>query len=417
MPNIPQPSMVSEGDMLHAIAVATAGEPDLERILAGALEQLRRAVAFTGGSIALVEDDALVIRAAVGPFAETARGLRQQRGKTLSWGVVTSGQPFLSHDLLADGYNPSSAFRSFLAVPLTWRGTVFGMLEIDSVEPNAFTEQHLLLLQKIALALSGSVELARRYAAEAAALAMAEQAIRERDTFITIASHELRTPLTIVLGHAQMLLRNASDGEPLGDQERRSLQHIVMQSLRLNRMVAALLDISRLQGGEMRLELHPIDLAALARLVVGEIQPLLTDHELRLEAPEEELPVLGDSLRLTQVFHNLIGNAIKYSPGGGPIDVEVARDGERVCVSIRDKGLGIPAEALAHLHERFYRAPNVRAQQIAGMGIGLHLVYELVLLHNGAMRVESQEGRGSTFTVELPLHTGAPSLSDGETDV
>ncbi|HEU4321829.1 MAG TPA: ATP-binding protein [Roseiflexaceae bacterium] len=417
MPNTPQPSMVSEGDLLHAIAVATAGEPDLERILAGALEQLHRAVAFTGGSIALVEDDELVIRAAVGPFAETARGLRQKRGNTLSWGVVTSGRPFLSHDLLADGYHPSSAFRSFLAVPLVWRGAVFGMLEIDSVEPNAFTEQHLALLQKVAMALSGSVELARRYAAEAAALAMAEQAIRERDSFITIASHELRTPLTIVLGHAQMLLRNTSDGGTLGEQERRSLQHIVMQSVRLNRMVAALLDISRLQGGQMQLDLHPLDLVALVRLVVGEMQPLLTDHELTLDAPEGELSVLGDSLRLTQVFHNLIGNAIKYSPRGGPIAVTVERDGQRACVSIRDEGLGIPAEALAHLHERFYRAANVRAQQIAGMGIGLHLVYELVLLHSGAMRVESQEGRGSIFTVELPLYTGEPSLSDGETDV
>ncbi|GAB4215934.1 MAG: hypothetical protein OHK0022_56450 [Roseiflexaceae bacterium] len=404
MPNTPQPAMVSEGDLLHAIAVATAGEPDLERILAGALEQLHRAVAFTGGSIALVEGDALVIRAAVGPFAETARGLRQQRGNTLSWRVVTSGQPFLSHDLLADGYNPSSAFRSFLAVPLTWRGASFGMLEIDSIEPNAFTQQHLALLQKVAMALSGSVELARRYAAEAAALALAEQAIRERDTFITIASHELRTPLTIVLGHAQMLLRNAQEGEPLGEQERRSLQHIMMQSVRLNRMVAALLDISRLQGGHMHLDLQPLDLVGLVREVVAEMRPLLTDHQLSLTAPDRPLLVMGDALRLMQVFHNLIGNAIKYSPRGGPIVLEVTADQQRVSVSIRDEGLGIPAEALAHLHERFYRAPNVRAQQIAGMGIGLHLVYELVLLHSGTMRVESQEGQGSTFTVELPLH-------------
>lgn len=166
----------NDGELLHAIAVAIAGEHRLERILASTLEQLGYAVSFTGGSIALIEGDELVIRAAVGPFANTALGLRQPRGRGIGWQVITTGEPFLSHDLLAEGRRTTSNFRSYLAVPLTWRGQSVGMMELDSVLPHAFTEEHVRLLRRVALALSGAVELARRYTAETTALALAEQA-------------------------------------------------------------------------------------------------------------------------------------------------------------------------------------------------------------------------------------------------
>lgn len=160
-----------EAELLHSIALAAAGEDDLSRILQAALDRLSSLLAFTGGSIAVVDDDALVIRAAMGPFARIARGQRLPRGQGRSWQVLRTGEPFLSNDLVADGLRSLSSdgelvIRSFLAAPLVWRGTAFGILQVDSLEPNAFRQSDVDLLQRVATLLSGPIELARRYAAE-----------------------------------------------------------------------------------------------------------------------------------------------------------------------------------------------------------------------------------------------------------
>jgi signal transduction histidine kinase len=160
-----------EAELLHSITLAAAGEDDLHRILAAALDRLSGLLHFTGGSIALVEGDELVIRAAAGIFATTALGQRLPRGKGRTWQIVESGEPFLSHDLLAAGYRSQSgdgdrAIRSYLAVPLIWRGRPFGILEVDALEPNVFRQTDVALMQSVAALLSGPIELARRLGAE-----------------------------------------------------------------------------------------------------------------------------------------------------------------------------------------------------------------------------------------------------------
>jgi signal transduction histidine kinase len=162
---------VEEAELLHAIASAAAGEDDLGRILAAALERLAGLVPFTGGSIALVEDDALVIKAARGPFADIALDRRAPRGRGRTWRVVESGEPFLSDDLAAEGLRTltredGKTIRSYLAVPLAWRGRIFGILQVDSTAPGAFRAADVTLMQRVATLLSGPIELALRYADE-----------------------------------------------------------------------------------------------------------------------------------------------------------------------------------------------------------------------------------------------------------
>ena len=130
---------------------------------------------------------------------------------------------------------------------------------------------------------------------------------------------------------------------------------------------------------------------------------MVEQHTIELTGQDEALVVIGDELRLEQVLHNLIGNAIKYSPSGGLISVGLERQDGMACLSVSDRGLGIPAHALPHLFERFYRADNVDEQHISGVGIGLYVVNEIVTLHAGTVTVESTEGQGSTFRVFLPL--------------
>jgi len=186
----------AEDRLLTAIAAATAGERTIEAILPTALDHLRTVIAFTGGSVALVEGDRLVIRAAVGPFASRALGQGMPRGEGRLWEVVDTGEPFLSRDLLADGLTPSTPIRSYLAIPLVRRGRTFGTLEIDSTDVDAFGEADAALLSRVAQVLSGAIELAIRHVSETEALARAESLTRhlERLQAVTAALAGALTP-------------------------------------------------------------------------------------------------------------------------------------------------------------------------------------------------------------------------------
>jgi PAS domain S-box-containing protein len=230
----------------------------------------------------------------------------------------------------------------------------------------------------------------------------AEAAVRLRDTFLSVAAHELKTPLTTLLGNAQLLQRRAARDAIMTRATRRAVDVIASQAGRLNKMIAALLDASRIETGQLSIERERLDLCALAQRVVGEIRPSLERHTIVCDAPDEAVIVEGDELRLEQVLQNLIQNAIKYSPNGGTVTVRVERRGDSAAVSVSDQGIGIPAQALPKLFRRFYRASNVEDQHISGMGIGLYVVKEIVALHGGDVEAESVEGQGSTFRISLP---------------
>jgi PAS domain S-box-containing protein len=246
--------------------------------------------------------------------------------------------------------------------------------------------------------------------------AQMEAAVRMRDTFLTILSHELRTPLTTLLGNAQLLLRRAQREGTLADRERRSVQVIVDQAARLSEMVSLQFDISRLHTGQLHIERAPLNMAALAQQVVEEVLPTITKHSVTYIGPDTPLLVEGDRLRLIQVLHNLVQNAIKYSPAGGEVQVQIERHTGTVSVAVSDEGIGIPQAELPQLFQRFYRASNVDERQISGLGVGLYIVKELVTLHGGTVEVVSEEGQGSTFIITLPLleeqmAVPAPSMS------
>jgi PAS domain S-box-containing protein len=236
-----------------------------------------------------------------------------------------------------------------------------------------------------------------------------EALVRLRDEFLTVASHELRTPLTALLGNAQLLQRHAQRTTVFSQRDHRSVDVIVDQASRLNRMVVTLLDLSRLQMGQMTLERAPLDLGALARRVVEEVRPTNKMHTIDYIGPDAPLMIDGDALRLEQVLQNLVQNAIKYSPAGGPVRVQVEGHANMVSLAVADEGIGIPAGSLPQLFQRFYRATNANSY-ISGLGIGLYVVKEIVSHHGGRIEVASVEGQGSTFTVWLPVlgHTLEP---------
>jgi PAS domain S-box-containing protein len=317
--------------------------------------------------------------------------------RSVAAAVVRSGQPIYITDVAAEGHLPlSEQSRSVMAAPLLAHGAVIGALMIESPTANLLTHgdqsQILMLAAQAAIGIH-NVQLYEK----------AKDAIQIRDTFLSIASHELKTPLTTMLGHTQLMQRRLARADGFSKRDQLSLDTIANQANRLDRMLTSLLDLSRLQSGQLNIQRAPLDLGPLIQRVIGELGPLLDKRELQLRLPDEALLVDGDELRLEQVLQNLLQNAVKYSPAGAAIRVEAFTQDELACVCVIDEGVGIAAHEIPRLFDRFYRAGNAQAQHVSGFGVGLYIVRQIVELHGGQIKVESEEGRGSTFTICLPL--------------
>jgi signal transduction histidine kinase len=233
-----------------------------------------------------------------------------------------------------------------------------------------------------------------------------KEAERLKDEFVALVSHELKNPLTSIKGYTQLLRAQLEmkEGVSLTQQERLCLQVVEEESDRLAALASDVIDVSRLQSGRLVLRIDELDLVTLVRQVVERLQITTREHELKLTADHETIWLQGDRNRLEQVLLNLIGNAIKYTPQGGLIDIAVtqAEDGQGAQVSIHDTGIGIPLEQQARLFARFSRASNASAHGITGTGLGLFLCRELIERHGGRIWLESEEGKGSTFSFILP---------------
>lgn len=224
---------------------------------------------------------------------------------------------------------------------------------------------------------------------------------RQQRDFISMVTHELRNPLASLRGYAQIMRRR-------GEYMERGLDVILTQSRRLERLIGDLLDVSRVEAGQLALRHTETDLVTLVRGAADQAQALTRAHEIRFEGPEHSLIGLWDRDRLEQILQNLLTNATKYAPDGGAIVVRVEQQGDDVRVSVTDQGAGIAADALPHLFTRFFRTESARTSGADGLGLGLYISRNLVEAHGGRIWAESTLGQGSSFTFALPY----PSLEE-----
>ncbi len=332
------------------------------------------------------------------------------------WEVLRTGRPRLYPDvtasIVAAGMHNAEIRRLFgvlhprscIVMPLAARGRTLGLLTfVGTATRVPYGAEDLTLAEDIARRAALAVDNARLYQE-------AQKALRVRDHFLSIASHELKTPMTSVLASAQLLQRRAALEGRTDPRDARTLQLLIQQTLRLHRLVISLLDLSRIETGQLSIEHHVVDLNGLLDRLLDEMSPAFERYTLLARLTEAPVLVLGDELRLEQVLYNLLQNAVKYSPNGGTISVRLECDADQAVVIVADQGIGIPPDALAHLFNRFYRAEDPATQRISGMGVGLYVVKEIVTLHRGTVAAAGREGPGSTFTVRLPLyHAGAPA--------
>ncbi len=221
---------------------------------------------------------------------------------------------------------------------------------------------------------------------------------RRRDLIADVA-HELRTPLASIAGYMEGLLDGVMPAQP------ETFHRAHREAIRLQRLVDDLQELSRAEAGQVPVHPRPVEVRGLTEAAATRLRPQFDDKDVALtvDVPRGLPPVLADPDRIGQVLTNLLGNALQYTPAGGRVEIRARREDGSVAIAVVDTGIGIPAEHLPHVFDRFYRVDRSRARASGGSGIGLTIARHLVEAHGGSIHAESAgPGRGSTFTVTLP---------------
>jgi signal transduction histidine kinase len=314
--------------------------------------------------------------------------------------ALQTGQP--ASNIVDAGGSTGQIYRYALVVPSqTGNGNAGVVLIGESVQPQ---EAALSLLLKLLLGIGGvallgagvgGMFLANR------ALEPARKAWSNQQRFIADASHELRTPLTLLRADAEVLLRGR---ERLDAEDAALLEDIVVESNRMARLSNNLLTLARLDNSSLHREHEVVDLVDLSQRGVRRVQALADQQDITLQVEGIGTPyVIGDPLLLEQALLVLLDNAMKYSYSGGHVLVRAKSKDEHALLEVIDNGVGIDAEHLPHLGERFYRADKARSREAGGTGLGLSIARSIALTHGGSLSFSSAPGQGTTVTLALPL--------------
>ena len=329
----------------------------------------------------------------------------QRTGEGLTARVIASGQmlriPHLSLEVIHSEMKPEywpylEGVTSLMIAPLKHRRQVIGHISLmrDAGGPS-YTHEDETLLEDLAHRASQAIENARLYGE-------AQAAVAARDEFLSIASHELRTPLT-ALRLALENMRRVSTREAIERLPPQYVERVLAtaerQGQRLEKLVAALLDVSRIHMGRLELDVEEVDLGGVVADAAAQLEDEAAQTGSALEVRGQAVRGYWDRLRMSQVVTNLLSNAVKYG-GGKPVEIEYGGRDDRAFLVVRDHGIGIDPTDQLQIFERFERA--VSSRNYGGLGLGLYIVKRIVEAHGGTIRVESTPGEGAAFFVEVP---------------
>lgn len=288
--------------------------------------------------------------------------------------------------------------RSIMFVPLKSRGNVLGVMTIaSSKEGFSYSYEDAILMEELSDRIGMSIDKALLYQE-------AQEALRTRDEFLSIASHELKTPLTSMLLNLQLILKRIYDTKTQTEEINEITKMVevsVQQSRRMARLINDLLNVSVVSTGRLKIEKEKINLSDFIEEIIQSFSARLSKSNIKViyNKPQAITGSL-DKIRIEQVISNLLSNAIKYG-NRKPISVELVKDGKKAVLKIKDHGIGVTKEDLPHIFGRFKRAVDPR--DYTGLGVGLYISQQIIDAHKGRLSVESRKGKGSVFIIELPL--------------
>lgn len=352
---------------------------DLKRVMELTLAWAMRATGADCGALSLLEEDGRILtRAEMGTDARPDPLERDQVMAVLR------------------GREPVMLGRQRVLIPICRERQAMGLLDLCRDGDGAFSPGQAHFAGQLATHAAIAIENARLYD-------QVRQANQAKSEFVSIVAHELRTPMTAIRGYADMLARGILGA--LSEQQTEFLVTIGRNAERMQVLVSDLQDISRIEAEQLRLEVEPTSLADAVQEAVGAVGAQVEGRQQRLtvEFPPDLPQVRADAARLTQVLINLLGNASKYTPEGGAIEVRACVDEGHVRCSVSDTGIGIAPEDQTRLFTKFFRADNQEVQDEPGTGLGLCIVKNLVELQGGRVDVRSQPGAGSTFSFTVPV--------------
>jgi signal transduction histidine kinase len=312
---------------------------------------------------------------------------------------------------------PPRDIKSLMIVPLIAHGRLSGALAVYDKRPNTFGDDEGRLLTIVAAQVASALEnsklftdLQRHARNMEETLAELQEFSRLQNEFVQNVSHELRTPLTFVKAYVDLILEETLGN--ISDSIRDSLEIVARRTQDLNRLVSDIITHQQLQMGVLHFE--EVDLAEVIRLVIDSAGPIAEQNELLLSVrlPEDLPRIQADPNRLGQVLDNLVGNAVKFTGPGGEITVSAIIEDQAIRIEVADTGIGITKSELNKIFNRFYQVDGSTTRRFSGTGLGLTIVKQIIEAHQGQVSVESEPGRGSTFSFTLPLR---PQL-EGETD-
>ena len=301
---------------------------------------------------------------------------------------------------------------SYMAVPVIGRhGEILGGLFFGSPEPGVFTERAEKIAAGLAAQAATAIENARLFRQVQQELDARERAEAAKEQLVDAMAHDLGGPLTVIRGQGQLLRRRLLRGEVSPERLDAALEAIDQAVERARMLISDLTDVARLEADRpLDLSFTAVNLTSLVQTAVTSFEGASSAVSLQMEGSKEPVPGWWDANRIMRVLENLLANAIKYSPAGGVVRVSVFREGSGEqsagVVTVSDHGVGIPADDLPHIFERFHRGSNVQGR-IAGTGLGLWGSRRIVMHHGGTIKVESTEGEGTRVTVRLPLSGGS----------
>ena len=379
--------------------------PDTGAILRAMEAGAAAAVGAPAAAIGLWDAEAGILRftLAAGPAAFTPERL-PITGRAFQT-QVAQFTPDLQQIPRPPGSAPADPHtRAVLVAPITAGEKRLGVLSVYAPRAPIFADEDLALIQLLADQAAVVLE-SRALIDEAAHVRAREEVARLKEDFLSAAAHDLKTPLTTIVGLTQLMERRALR-DPSAPADLATLRKLGQETQRLRSLVLELLDAARAEQGRLVGLREPVDLVAMAREICA--RHTSPAHPCRVEAAG---PATGeyDPTRIGQLLENLIENAVKYSPGGGPVEVRIWREGRMNHLTVRDHGIGIPAADLPHLFERFHRGSNVDDRHFAGMGLGLYICRGITEQHGGTIHVSSTPQDGTTFHLALPAGAAPPA--------
>jgi signal transduction histidine kinase len=314
--------------------------------------------------------------------------------------VLQSGESARVDDVAQDPdyVEVAAGARSQIAVPIKHAGQTIGVLSLESPDLAAFGSSDLDVLSRLAEHATLVIDNAR----------LRHQVREKRQAsweFIDFAAHELKQPMTSVQGYARML--SIGVGGALNERQAQFVDAISTSAGRMDTLVSDLLEVARLEAGRVELQVQPVDVASLVRHVLSSLRTAIDakDQALEVDLPPSLPAASGDRAQLQRALSNVVRNAHQYTPRGGRIQIRGSAEAGRVRLAVQDTGIGISPDDQARLFKDFFRAADPVVHEVRGAGVGLVLAHRLLRLQSGDLRVESELGKGSTFTLVFAIES------------